>query len=55
MEGAWDEDGRQGGILPRPFTAWEWTMEELVAFTTVRQVLLVPDNLYSPVSEGQSE
>eukprot|EP00903_Cladosiphon_okamuranus_P009842 g9353.t1 len=47
-EGSWDEDGRGGGYLPRPFDRWGWTMEELAAFTAVRQLLLVPEGLFDP-------
>ncbi|CAM9907117.1 unnamed protein product, partial [Sphacelaria rigidula] len=37
-EGSWEEDGRRGGIQPRPLSAWDWTMDELAALTAVRQV-----------------
>lgn len=48
-EGSWDEDGRGGGILPRLFGAWEWSIEELAAFTAVRQLMLVPEQDFNPV------
>lgn len=48
-EGSWDEDGRGGGILPRSFDAWEWSIEDLAAFTAVRQLMLVPDRDFNPV------
>eukprot|EP00904_Undaria_pinnatifida_P000364 jgi/Undpi1/10328/HiC_scaffold_28.g12778.m1 len=47
-EGSWDEDGRGGGILPRLFGAWEWSIEELAAFTAVRQLMLVPEQDFNP-------
>lgn len=50
-EGSWDEDGRGGGMLPRPFVMWGWTMEELAAYTTIRQLLLVPEKLFDPVNK----
>lgn len=48
-EGSWDEDGRGGGVLPRSFGAWGWTIEELAAFTAVRQLMLVPERDFNPV------
>ena len=48
-EGSWDEDGQGGGILPRAFDAWGWSIEELAAFTAVRQLLLVPDRDFNAV------
>lgn len=50
-EGSWEEDGRGGGMLPRPFAMWGWTMEELATYTVVRQLLLVPEKVFDPVSK----
>lgn len=36
--------------MPREFDKWGWTMEELAAFTAVRQLLLVPEHRFKPVS-----
>ncbi|CAN0309802.1 unnamed protein product [Pylaiella littoralis] len=47
-ESSWEEDGRGGGIKPRPFAAWGWTTEELAAYTAVRQLLLVPEKSFDP-------
>lgn len=48
--GSWEEDGRKGGFKPRAFSAWQWTMDELAAFTAVRQVLLVSDERFDPLA-----
>ncbi|CAM9837902.1 unnamed protein product, partial [Ectocarpus sp. 12 AP-2014] len=47
-ENSWEEDGRAGGVLPRPFDKWAWTTEELEALVAVRQLLLVPAARFNP-------
>lgn len=40
--------------MPREFDQWGWTMEELAAFTAVRQLLLVPEKSFKPVGTSRS-
>lgn len=35
--------------MPRSFDSWGWSMEDLAAFTAVRQLLLVPEARFNPV------